>query len=119
MKPIDILLCVLCVVGVSVGQLMLRATAIRINSPELSLLEKVLSWQAVLAVALYGAMLVLWMYILTRVPLSFAFPFYALSFLLVPLFAWAGLGDPAPWQTWAGGVLIMIGVILSSSGSGA
>ena len=114
MKVFDALLCLFCVTGVSVGQLMLRVAALNLNRPDVSFLERLVTWQSFFAALLYASMLALWIYILTRVPLPLAFPFYGLCFLLVPLFASFFLGDPVRWQTWAGGLFILAGITLSS-----
>jgi len=41
----------------------------------------------VLAIAVYGALTLLWIWILTRVPLSRAYPFVVLAFVFTPAFA--------------------------------
>lgn len=119
MKLIDVFLCLICITGVSLGQLLLRSAAIRMNSPDLSIFERLVSLQGAFAIGVYVSMLALWLYILTRVPLSFAFPFYGLCFLLVPLFAHLGVGDPVSWRTWVGGGIILIGISISSGAASA
>ena len=47
-------------------------------------------------------------------PLHLAYPFMGLAFLIVPLLAWAFLGEPLTWQTLVGGALILAGVSLAS-----
>ncbi|HEL3831257.1 MULTISPECIES: EamA family transporter [Stenotrophomonas] len=74
----------------------------------------------ILALFVYGAATLLWLAVLARVPLSAAFPFYGLTFLLVPAFSWWLLHEPIRPQTWAGSVVILIGVVISSwSGRGS
>jgi len=73
-----------------------------------------LSGTLILALFVYGAATLLWLAVLARVPLSAAFPFYGLSFLLVPAFAWWLLKEPIRPQVWLGAVVIMIGVVISS-----
>ncbi|MFG6087471.1 EamA family transporter [Stenotrophomonas sp.] len=75
-----------------------------------------LSSTLVLAMVVYGAATILWLAVLARVPLSLAFPFYGLSFLLVPAFAWWLLHEPIRPQTWIGGVVILAGVVIASWG---
>nr|WP_255527416.1 MULTISPECIES: EamA family transporter [unclassified Luteimonas] len=67
----------------------------------------------VAALAIYGLATVTWLVVLSRVPLSFAFPFYGLSFLLVPVAAAIFLGEPLRWQTLAGGLVILMGIALT------
>ena len=114
MRLVDGLLCVVCVVGVSVGQLLFRVAAIRLADEKLTFAERIESWSLVGAIGLYAAMILLWLYILGRVPLSLAFPFFALCFFVVPLLAAQFLGEPLSWRTFVGGAAILGGVILAS-----
>ncbi|MBV8168815.1 MAG: EamA family transporter [Alphaproteobacteria bacterium] len=67
-------------------------------------------WSALLV---YGFATLYWIYLLQQVPLTRAYPFAALSFVLVPLFAWLIFGDAVTLR-YAGGVaLIVLGVYLS------
>ena len=72
-----------------------------------------LSVPLVAALAIYGLATVTWLVVLSRVPLSFAFPFYGLSFLLVPVAAAAFLGEPLRWQTLVGGLVILVGIAVT------
>ena len=76
-----------------------------------------LSFPLVAALAVYGVATVAWLAVLARVPLSLAFPFYGLAFLLVPLFAWALLREPLRPQVFIGGLVILIGVAITSLGT--
>lgn len=69
------------------------------------------------ALAVYGIATFAWLAVLARVPLSLAFPFYGLAFLLVPLFAWVLLREPLRPQVFVGGVIILIGVAITSLGT--
>ena len=75
-----------------------------------------LSPQLIMALAVYAVATLLWLYVLGRVRLSVAIPFYGLSFVFVPLLAWWLLNEPIGWRTVAGSGLIIAGVILASSG---
>ncbi|MDY0980244.1 EamA family transporter [Stenotrophomonas sp. CFBP8994] len=75
-----------------------------------------LSGTLIIALFVYGAATMLWLAVLARVPLSMAFPFYGLTFLLVPAFAWWLLHEPIRPQTWIGGGVILLGVVISSWG---
>ena len=41
-----------------------------------------------------------------------------LAFIIVPVLAWALLGEPLTWHTLVGGLLILAGVSLASVGGG-
>ena len=57
-----------------------------------------------------------WMLALNRLPLSRAYPFMGLSFVLVLFLSAALLGEPLTWQKLAGALLICAGVGLGSQG---
>ncbi len=71
------------------------------------------------ALALYGGSTALWLWILTRVPLSEAYPWSALGAVFVPLLAVLVLGETVRPMFWAGAGLIGLGVVLTQLGSGA
>lgn len=66
------------------------------------------------ALSIYAIATVMWLLVLTRTPLSVAFPFYGLSFIFVPLLARLMLGETLRASTIIGGVIILLGVAVSS-----
>jgi drug/metabolite transporter (DMT)-like permease len=114
MRLVDSVLCVLCVVGVSAGQLLFRVAAIRLADDRLNLVQRAISLPMIAAIVLYGSMVLLWLFILGRVPLSIAFPFFGLCFFMVPLLAWHFLGDPLSWRTFVGAAAILGGIAIAS-----
>lgn len=114
MSVLLISLTTLCVTGIAIGQLLFKKAA--------GAMSGTVGWQSLLlngwlwaALALYGVMTLLWIWILRHAPLHIAYPFMGLAFLIVPVLAWLWLGEPLSWQTLAGGVLILAGVTLASS----
>ncbi|MDG4608160.1 MAG: EamA family transporter [Defluviicoccus sp.] len=94
------------------GQLLFKAAADR--APALTrwadipgLVTQPLLW---LALALYGFATLLWIYLLQRVPLSEAYPFAALAFVLVPLGAAALFGERLSSAHFVGSALIVAGI---------
>ena len=71
------------------------------------------------AMGVYGVATVAWLVVLSRVPLSFAFPFYGLAFLFVPALAALFLREPLRWPVLVGGVVILCGIAITSWGSRA
>jgi drug/metabolite transporter (DMT)-like permease len=53
-----------------------------------------------------------WIYALTKVDLSYASPFLALSYLMVLLCSWVFLGENIPLIRWVGILIISFGVYL-------
>ena len=66
------------------------------------------------ALVVYGAATLLWVWLLKTLPLNVAYPFVGLAFLIVPLLAAFFLQEPLDWRHLAGGLLIASGVALSS-----
>lgn len=116
MSPRLLVLTVLCVTGIACGQLLFKKAA--------AASEAAPGWQGMFfsgwlwsALLLYGVMTLLWVWILRHAPLHIAYPFMGLAFIIVPLLAWAMLGEPLTWQTIVGGGLILAGVALASFGN--
>lgn len=68
----------------------------------------------IVALIIYGLGTIIWIFLLKSVPLSFAYPFMALTFVLVPLLAWYFLGEPLTWRKGFGTALVMAGLIVIS-----
>ena len=104
----------LCVVCISIGQLMFKKAASTLPAqPEV--MDWVLNGWLIGSLALYGLTTLGWIWILRHAPLHLAYPFMGLAFLIVPTLAWLFLGEPLHWRTLAGGALIMAGVALAST----
>lgn len=103
----------LCVTGMSIGQLLFKKAAMSITS--FSFGGLIQNGWFLLAIVLYGATTLGWVWILRRAPLSLAYPFMSLAFLIVPALAWVFLSEPIHWRTFVGGALIMVGVVLAST----
>ena len=110
-----LLLTLLCVVLIAAGQMLFKVAAAqwRIDGWSWATARGFLSPAMVLALILYGLTTVLWVFILRTVPLSAAFPVYALVFVLVPVAAHVLLNEPWSWNTLIGGAVIMLGVIIA------
>lgn len=65
-----------------------------------------------LALALYGGATLLWVRILTNVPLSRAYPFMALAFVLVPAAGWLLFNETITGRYALGTLLIIAGVLV-------
>ena len=64
----------------------------------------------VAALALYGALTVLWVWILTTVPISRAYPFVALAFALTPVLGILLFHEPVSLRLAIGIVLVLCGL---------
>lgn len=69
------------------------------------------------ALALYGFATLLWIWILSRVPLSQAYPCVAFGTAIVPLLGWYLFGERIAPVFWLGVAFIMVGILLVHCGS--
>lgn len=74
------------------------------------------SWKALLGLAAFGVSSLFWLVVLSRVPLSTAYPFVALSYLIILTFSTWVLHERPPLLTWAGAGLIVTGIVLVGAG---
>jgi drug/metabolite transporter (DMT)-like permease len=104
--------------GMAGGQLLFKAAALR-YLPDGPLGERLLSIVLnsyfLVAVVLYGALTVLWVWVLTFTPLSRAYPFVALAFAITPLLGGLVFGEPVALRLMLGIGLILGGLLLVAS----
>jgi|TARA_R110002126_G_scaffold291807_1_gene459586 drug/metabolite transporter (DMT)-like permease len=98
----------------SLGQLLFKKAALSLPPMSLTkefLLACMVNVWLVSAVAFYGVATVLWVCILQRVPLSLAYPFAALAFILVPAAAWLLFNEAITKSYLVGMAFIILGII--------
>ena len=99
------------VVTLAGGQVLFKVTADRAAGPGfLTALPQQPAFYA--ALFLYGAAAILWIWVLTRVQLSYAYPFAAGAMVLVPLLASYFFGDELTTRFWIGTALIVSGMLI-------
>jgi drug/metabolite transporter (DMT)-like permease len=64
--------------------------------------------------ALFGVSALVWLVVLSRASLSFAYPFAALTYVLILLFDRFALDEPVPVLRWGGVGFITVGIFLIS-----
>ena len=72
----------------------------------------------VLGLGLYALGAVAWIVVLSRLDLSYAYPFLALNFVLISLVSWLLLGESIPALRWLGIGCICIGILLVARSGG-
>jgi len=98
------------------GQVLFKMAALR--SPDAAggigerLLGLLFNVYFIAAVVLYAGFAILWVWILTFIPLSRAYPFIALAFALTPLLGGLLFGDIVSMRLVAGVLLILCGLFL-------
>ena len=68
-------------------------------------------------VLVYAVEIVVWIRILSRVPLAVAFPIASLNFIAITLASGFWLGERVSGRRWAGTALVTAGVVLVAQGA--
>jgi uncharacterized membrane protein len=83
---------------------------LRMNAENLkALLSSPIVWGGLL---LFGLSAIVWLFALSRASLSFAYPFAALSYVLIVLFSVLVLHEDVPVLRWVGVAFIVTGIML-------
>jgi drug/metabolite transporter (DMT)-like permease len=102
------------------GQLLFKRTAQTIAGVPLSSMAPtlVVSGSLWTAILLYGGSTILWVWILSRIPLSQAYPWVALGSIIVPLGARLLFGEIVKPLFWLGAIMIAAGIVVTQIASG-
>lgn len=102
---------VLLVTGQTVWKIGLeRAGGLRLDN----LLSVLFSPLILLGILIYGLATVLWLYVLSRVPLSLAYPLQSIAFLLGLVIAVLIFKESVPLNRWVGAAIILGGITVLS-----
>ncbi len=113
MTPHLVVACLVFASSLAVGQILFKLAAgdLKQRLP-LGWVEAMFSPWLVSAIVLYVASTALWLYILSHLPLSRAYPFTLLGATLVPLLAWRVLGESLPGPYLLGLALVLAGLAI-------
>jgi drug/metabolite transporter (DMT)-like permease len=100
---------ILVVAGLSCGQVLFKFAGRSLSNAD-SLVRGFLSPYLVMAVVLYGLVTLVWVWLLSTVDLSRAYPILALTFAVVPMLGALVFGETTGTWYWLGIGLIMIGL---------
>ena len=113
LSPAVAALLILTPVIIAGGQILFKQAGVRGNGDPF--VQTLFDPVFIVAVALYGLATLMWVYVLKAVPLSFAYTFMALSYVLVPLLAVMFLGETLNWRYGLGALLIIAGLLIVQS----
>jgi len=105
---------VLTVIALSVGQLLFKMASASFELTIAGLINCLLNSKLIIALVVYFFATVMWLLVLRVTPLRIAYPFAALAFIVVPVLAHFLLGESINWNTFAGALLIAVGVWVSA-----
>ncbi len=114
MKSLALSLALFCVLLSSAAQLAMKRGmgapgGSDVGATYLHALTSPLVW---LGLVLYGASAVLWLWVLSRLDVSVAYPLVSLGFVATLALGILWLGEPFSWMRVAGCTLIVVGVCL-------
>jgi len=117
MSVTHLLLILVCVISIALGQLVFKKAGMEWESAGTWINFHVIVAIG-LALLIYGFATVLWVYILRVVPLNQAYPFVALSFIIVPVASSLVYKEALAYSHIIGFLLIVSGIVaISRSGS--
>jgi drug/metabolite transporter (DMT)-like permease len=103
------LIAILCVVGIAVGQILFKLSAISLSETgSFFALKTFLTLFS--AMLLYGITSIAWVWVLQKTDLGRVYPLMAIAFILVPIGSYLIFGERFQSQYFVGVVLIIIGV---------
>lgn len=109
----NVLACLFLAASLAGGQVLFKFAAMDIQQRiERSWLEVISSPWLISSLLVYGASTVLWLWILTKMPLSRAYPFALLGTALVPLLAKLLFGESLPPLYLVGALLLFAGIVI-------
>jgi drug/metabolite transporter (DMT)-like permease len=119
----SILLILVAMVLGAVGQIFLKMGMNRVGAVEIDFANLVqgllpmfmqpLVWAGL---AFYGISSVVWLIVLSRFDLSFAYPMLASMYVILPVLSYIFLDESIPPLRWFGMVIVLVGVVLVSRG---
>ncbi len=113
----DALLCAGFALALPIGQTLFKFAAVNnARLPGPLIVRLVTNLPLIGAFAWYGLTALFWFYILTRVPLSYAYAFSIVGSGLVPLIAWWVFKEPLGWRFAAGYALMLVGFLVIMQG---
>ncbi|QIL81737.1 hypothetical protein G7047_18805 [Diaphorobacter sp. HDW4A] len=113
MTPFLTAMTVLCVLGISLGQLLFKKAAAAIPDA-MSLQSWIFNPWLIAALVLYGITTLAWVWVLRNATLQLAYPFMGLAFLIVPALEWLFMSNPIKLPTLIGGALILAGIAIAA-----
>lgn len=108
------LVILLCVIVMTVGQLLFKKVAVNYNKSG-ELFQFDVLGLLIIAGALYLSSTGLWVWALRYVDISKAYPYFALGFVFVPLLGGWMFGEVLSFRYAIGVALIIAGVVMTSS----
>lgn len=117
--PVQLAMLVFVTIAVAAGQVLFKyvATTLVLDRGVAALLSSLMKWPVIFAVLLYGVGTGVWLLVLKFTPLSRAYPFMALGFVVVPLFARILFNESLSSTYWLGTAVLVTGLVIIARSS--
>lgn len=102
----------LCILSISLGQIFFKLSANTLKTSS-SLLDLAFEPFFIAAIILYGITTIGWVWCLQEVPLSRAYLFMALAFVIVPMLGWFFFGETLDSRFFVSASLIISGILFA------
>lgn len=114
MTNIQIVYVCILVTTMVIGNLLFKASSEHAVAEQglLRLVQSLLTWQFILALFLYGLGTLFWVLLLRQMPLSRAYPFMAMSYVILPILSFLLLKEPLTLRYLVGMLLFFSGLYL-------
>jgi drug/metabolite transporter (DMT)-like permease len=101
------------------GQFLFKSAGISIRGLALADGLRTLIWLPgfYVALSMYAIATVLWIYVLSRIPLTIAYPWIAAATAAVPIIGWLAFGEKTSLLFWVGIAFITFGLFLTQLGA--
>ena len=112
---INTLLLIIVIICLALGQVLFKRAGLTMQGQPIPGAFLTLATQPgfYLALAIYGFATLLWTWVLSRLPLSQAYPWVAVTSVIVPLLGWLAFGERLTLLFWIGMGFILIGLLLT------
>lgn len=97
---------------IAAGQILFKLAGTRLEERGLSFVRVLIDPYLVTGVAIYGVATIVWVYVLRYLTLSQAYPFMAMSMVLVPLASAMFFAEVLTLRYWLGAALIIFGMLV-------
>lgn len=111
MSYVHFVLLLVCVAAVSGAQILFKQLGVLLKDIG-GTFDPIIWLVGLSSVALYGSATLLWIYLLTYIPLNKAYPFMALCYVLVPIMAFLFFGEQVSMAYFLGCALILAGIFV-------
>ncbi|MBO9648740.1 MAG: EamA family transporter [Variovorax sp.] len=103
----------------SLGSILLKAGATKIDHQQgifSAAFQAAFEWRLQLGVLMYIVPVIIWIYLLKKLDITFLQPLFSLVYIITPILAIAYLGESVSYIKWTGIAIILVGIYVTSKG---